>query len=46
VGICGEHGGEPKSINFCYKIGLDYVYCSRYRVPVGRVAVAQAQLKK
>jgi len=45
-GICGEHGGDPKSIDFCSKIGLDYVSCSPYRVPVARLAAAQAQLKK
>ena len=44
LGICGEHGGDPKSINFCAKIGLDYVSCSPYRVPVARLAAAQAQL--
>ena len=46
LGICGEHGGDPKSINFCFKIGLNYVSCSPYRVPVARLAAAQAQLKK
>ena len=46
LGICGEHGGDPKSINFCAKTGLDYVSCSPYRVPVARLAAAQAQLKK
>tara|TARA_B100000700_G_scaffold321685_1_gene421468 strand:- start:4744 stop:7404 length:2661 start_codon:yes stop_codon:yes gene_type:complete len=46
LGICGEHGGDPRSINFCNKIGLDYVSCSPYRVPVARLAAAQAQLKK
>ena len=46
LGICGEHGGDPKSINLCDKIGLDYVSCSPYRVPVARLAAAQAQLKK
>ncbi len=46
LGICGEHGGDPKSIEFCSKIGLDYVSCSPYRVPVARLAAAQAQLKK
>ena len=45
-GICGEHGGDPKSIDFCSKIGLDYVSCSPYRVPVAKLAAAQAQLKK
>ncbi len=42
IGICGEHGGEPKSIAFCHKIGLDYVSCSPYRVPIARLAAAQA----
>jgi len=46
LGICGEHGGDPKSIYFCSKIGLDYVSCSPYRVPVGRLSAAQAELKK
>ena len=46
LGICGEHGGDPKSIHFCSKAGLDYVSCSPYRVPVARLASAQAQLKK
>ncbi len=46
LGICGEHGGDPKSIEFCAKAGLDYVSCSPYRVPVARLAAAQAQLKK
>ena len=46
LGICGEHGGDPKSIEFCSKAGLDYVACSPYRVPVARLAAAQAQLKK
>ncbi len=46
LGICGEHGGDPKSISFCSKTGLDYVSCSPYRVPVARLAAAQAQLKK
>jgi pyruvate, orthophosphate dikinase len=44
VGICGEHGGEPKSIHFCHKIGLDYVSCSPYRVPIARLAAAQASI--
>ncbi len=46
LGICGEHGGDPKSIEFCAKTGLDYVSCSPYRVPIARLAAAQAQLKK
>lgn len=45
VGICGEHGGEPKSIDFCHRVGLDYVSCSPYRVPIARLAAAQAALK-
>ncbi|HLB12583.1 MAG TPA: putative PEP-binding protein, partial [Dehalococcoidia bacterium] len=44
VGICGEHGGEPSSIEFCHSIGLDYVSCSPFRVPVARLAAAQAAL--
>ena len=46
LGICGEHGGDPDSINFCSKVGLNYVSCSPYRVPVARLAAAQAELKK
>ncbi|MFH0815392.1 MAG: pyruvate, phosphate dikinase [Methanobacteriota archaeon] len=46
IGICGEHGGEPKSIGFVHTIGVDYVSCSPYRVPVARFAAAQAALKK
>ena len=46
LGICGEHGGDPKSIEFCSKIGLNYVSCSPYRVPIARLAAAQAELKK
>ena len=46
VGICGEHGGEPSSVEFCDGVGLDYVSCSPYRVPIARVAAAQANLKK
>ena len=45
VGICGEHGGEPKSVTFCYKQGLDYVSCSPFRVPVARLAAAQASIE-
>jgi pyruvate,orthophosphate dikinase len=45
LGICGEHGGEPKSVVFCHNIGLDYVSCSPFRVPIARFAAAQAQLK-
>jgi pyruvate,orthophosphate dikinase len=46
LGICGEHGGDPKSIHFCSKVGLNYVSCSPYRVPIARLAAAQAELKK
>ncbi len=46
LGICGEHGGDPKSIEFCSRVGMDYVSCSPYRIPVARLAAAQAQLKK
>ena len=46
VGICGEHGGEPSSVKFCYRTGLDYVSCSPYRVPVARLAAAQARLEE
>jgi pyruvate,orthophosphate dikinase len=45
VGICGEHGGEPKSIEFCHRVGLDYVSCSPYRVPIARLAAAQAAIQ-
>jgi pyruvate,orthophosphate dikinase len=44
VGICGEHGGEPSSIAFCHDAGLDYVSCSPFRVPIARLAAAQAAL--
>jgi pyruvate,orthophosphate dikinase len=44
MGICGEHGGDPKSVNFCHLIGLDYVSCSPYRVPIAKLAAAQAAL--
>ena len=46
LGICGEHGGDPKSIKFCSKAGLNYVSCSPYRVPIARLAAAQAELSK
>ena len=46
LGICGEHGGDPDSINFCSKVGLNYVSCSPYRVPIARLAAAQAEIKK
>jgi len=45
LGICGEHGGEPHSVAFCHRIGLDYVSCSPFRVPLARLAAAQAALK-
>jgi pyruvate,orthophosphate dikinase len=45
VGICGEHGGDPSSIAFCHQVGLDYVSCSPFRVPVARLAAAQAALQ-
>jgi pyruvate, orthophosphate dikinase len=44
IGICGEHGGEPRSVGFCHRLGLDYVSCSPFRVPVARLAAAQAAL--
>ena len=46
TGICGEHGGDPKSIEFCHKAGLEYVSCSPYRVPVAILAAAQAAVKE
>jgi pyruvate,orthophosphate dikinase len=46
VGICGEHGGEPKSVEFCHKIGLNYVSCSPFRVPIARLAAARAVLNE
>jgi len=45
VGICGEHGGEPSSVQFCYRIGMNYVSCSPYRVPIARLAAAQAAIE-
>ena len=45
LGICGEHGGEPSSVDFCHRVGLDYVSCSPFRVPIARMAAAQAQIK-
>ena len=45
AGICGEHGGDPSSIEFCHNIGLDYVSCSPFRVPIARLAAAQANIK-
>ena len=44
LGICGEHGGDPSSVEFCHMIGLDYVSCSPFRVPIARLAAAQAQI--
>ena len=44
VGICGEHGGEPNSVQFCYRVGMNYVSCSPYRVPIARLAEAQAAI--
>jgi pyruvate,orthophosphate dikinase len=46
VGICGEHGGEPKSVEFCHKVGMNYVSCSPFRVPIARLSAAQAVLKE
>ncbi|MEJ2049726.1 MAG: hypothetical protein P8Y60_07775, partial [Calditrichota bacterium] len=45
VGICGEHGGEPSSVEFCHRIKLNYVSCSPFRVPIARLAAAQAALR-
>jgi pyruvate,orthophosphate dikinase len=45
VGICGEHGGEPSSVEFCGKVGMDYVSCSPFRVPIARLASAQANIR-
>jgi len=44
IGICGEHGGEPNSVQFCYRVGMNYVSCSPYRVPIARLAAAQAAI--
>ena len=44
VGICGEHGGEPRSVEFCHQVGMDYVSCSPYRVPIATLAAARAAL--
>jgi pyruvate,orthophosphate dikinase len=46
IGICGEHGGDPASVMFCHEIELDYVSCSPFRVPIARLAAAQAALAK
>jgi pyruvate,orthophosphate dikinase len=45
-GICGEHGGEPSSVKFCHRVGLNYVSCSPYRVPIARLAAAQAAIEE
>jgi pyruvate,orthophosphate dikinase len=45
IGICGEHGGDPKSVFFCHEIGLDYVSCSPRRIPIARLAAAQAAVE-
>jgi pyruvate,orthophosphate dikinase len=46
VGICGEHGGEPSSVEFCHRVGMDYVSCSPYMVPIAWLASAQARIKE
>jgi len=46
IGVCGEHGGDPESVEFFHKVGLDYVSCSPYRVPIARLAAAQAEIKQ
>ena len=46
VGICGEHGGDPSSVEFCNKLGLDYVSCSPFRVPIARLAAARGSYRK
>jgi pyruvate,orthophosphate dikinase len=46
IGICGEHGGEPTSVEFCYRSGMDYVSCSPFRVPIARLAAAQASIRE
>ena len=46
LGICGEHGGEPSSVEFCHRVGLNYVSCSPFRVPLARLAAAQAAIKE
>jgi pyruvate,orthophosphate dikinase len=45
VGICGEHGGDPESVEFCHRVGMNYVSCSPFRVPIARLAAAQAALR-
>ncbi|MGL5546972.1 MAG: putative PEP-binding protein, partial [Tannerellaceae bacterium] len=46
LGICGEHGGEPSSVKFCHSVGMNYVSCSPFRVPIARVAAAQAAIEQ
>jgi len=46
IGICGEHGGDPSSVEYCHRIGLDYVSCSPFRVPIARLAAAAAAIKE
>lgn len=46
LGVCGEHGGDPRSIDFCESLGLSYVSCSPFRVPIARVAAAQSALRR
>ena len=46
LGICGEHGGDPSSVEFCHKVGLTYVSCSPFRVPIARLAAAQAAISE
>jgi hypothetical protein len=46
IGICGEHGGDPESVKFCHFVGMDYVSCSPYRVPIARLAAAQAVIEE
>lgn len=45
MGICGEHGGEPSSVEFCHNVGLDYVSCSPFRIPIAKLAAAQAKVR-
>ena len=45
IGICGEHGGDPRSVDFCHRVGMNYVSCSPYRVPIARLAAAQAAIQ-
>jgi pyruvate,orthophosphate dikinase len=46
IGICGEHGGDPRSVEFCHELGLNYVSCSPFRIPVARLAAAQAAISE